>query len=377
MSRFFKANTGGFESDSSSSSDEEDFVGSSDDQFSEEEHEDMDDDVVRVASGAAKFMRGAASSDDESSEEDVKRMVKSTRDKRFEDMRSICKGISNGQKNGDWVMIQNEFDRLAKALTKAASIISREKVPRFVIRCLVNLEDHIKNFVNNKKLNPSSAKAFNAMKQKIRKLENQYGKEMAAFRAVRLAFFILKAPVNEEESASEAERAADDLEEDSESESENLKQKKVQFTPQVDLDAEDSEDAGFTLVGKGGKAIEVSKHNLLHRLSELLDERGKKSTDKMLLIQNICGLLKISGSNYQHLKVLLALIPARFDYTHSSGGYTPIDIWKSALDELNQLFDILEKFPNASIGYLEEDTDIDEKLIEQVIYFFNLNQEIP
>ena len=195
MSRFFKADTG-FNSDSSStSSDEEDYIDSSDsgDQLSEDE--ESEDQVVKVASGAARFMKGAASSDDESSDEDVKRMVKSTRDKRFEDMRLIAKGINNGKKNGDWVMIQNEFDKLVKALIKAAAIIAREKVPRFVIRCLVLLDDHIKNFMSNKdqikKLNPSSAKAFNAMKQKIRKIEKTYEKEMMAFRAVRRVKFLI------------------------------------------------------------------------------------------------------------------------------------------------------------------------------------------
>lgn len=194
MSRFFKASTG-FDSDSSSTSSEEEYYSHSSDSGDHlSEEEENADNVVKVASGAARFMKGAASSDDESSDEDVKRMVKSTRDKRFEDMRSIAKGINNGQKNGDWVMIQNEFDKLVKALNKAASIIAREKVPRFVIRCLVQLDDHIKNFVKNKdqikKLNPSSAKAFNAMKQKVRKIEKTYEREMTAFRAV--SFSILK-----------------------------------------------------------------------------------------------------------------------------------------------------------------------------------------
>lgn len=174
--------------------------------------------------------------------------------------------------------------------------------------------------------------------------------------------------MNEDESASEAERAAEGISDDSDledSEAEKLNQKKVQFTKQVAQTSQE-DDSGFTIVGKGGKMIDVSKDNLLDRLAELLEERGKKSTDKMLLIQNIGGLLKISASPYQTLKVLLALIPARFDYTSSAGGYTPIDIWKCALEELNYLFDILEKYPNASVGYLEEDLDQKETLLEKV-----------
>lgn len=172
--------------------------------------------------------------------------------------------------------------------------------------------------------------------------------------------------MNEKESASEAERAAEEMSGESDmEESEDEGQKKVQFSKQAAPPAQE-DDSGFTIVGKGGKLIDVSKHNLLERLADLLEERGKKSTDKMLLIQNISGLLKISSSPYQSLKVLLALIPARFDYTSSAGGYTPIDIWKCALEELNNLFNILEKYPNASVGYLEEDLDQNETVMEKV-----------
>ena len=181
--------------------------------------------------------------------------------------------------------------------------------------------------------------------------------------------------MNEEESASEAEREAEGMSDESDmedSEVEQVNQKKVQFTKQAPQPTQEDE-SGCTIVGKGGKIIDVSKYNLLDRLAELLEERGKKSTDKMLLIQNIGSLLKISASPYQSLKVLLALIPSRFDYTSTSGGYTPIDIWKCALDELNNLFDILEKFPNASVGYLEEDLDQNETVLEKVIRFNSEN----
>jgi translation initiation factor 3 subunit C len=183
--------------------------------------------------------------------------------------------------------------------------------------------------------------------------------------------------VNEEDSASEAERDADGISDESDMEdSEGEAQKKVQFSKQAPTSAAQVDDSGFTIVGKGGKVIEVSQKNLLDNLADLLEERGKKSTDKMLLIQNIGGLLKISSSPYQSLKVLLALIPARFDYTSSTGGYTPIEIWKCALEELNNLFDILEKFPNASVGYLEDDLDQNETILEKVIFLKLINSEV-
>jgi translation initiation factor 3 subunit C len=77
-------------------------------------------------------------------------------------------------------------------MVKAAAIISREKVPRFYVRSLVQLEDTLKTTLENKdlikKMNPSTAKAFNAMKQKIKKSSKQYEREVAAFRLVCLFF---------------------------------------------------------------------------------------------------------------------------------------------------------------------------------------------
>jgi translation initiation factor 3 subunit C len=71
---------------------------------------------------------------------------------------------------------------------KAAAIISREKNPRFYIRSLCHLDDHIKKTLENKdlikKMNPSTAKAFNAMKQKIRKQVKLYENDVEAFKAV-------------------------------------------------------------------------------------------------------------------------------------------------------------------------------------------------
>lgn len=81
-------------------------------------------------------------------------------------------------------------------MVKAAAIISREKVPRFFVRSLVQLEDTLKATLENKdlikKMNPSTAKAFNAMKQKIKKSSKQYEREVAAFRFVCGVLFFSK-----------------------------------------------------------------------------------------------------------------------------------------------------------------------------------------
>lgn len=93
---------GGSDDDETSSSDAD-----SSDMSSDEEDDEASHKQTAKASGAARFMRGAADSEDSDSDEDVKRVVKSTRDKRFEDMRGIVKAGNNARKINDWVNVQN------------------------------------------------------------------------------------------------------------------------------------------------------------------------------------------------------------------------------------------------------------------------------
>lgn len=73
----------------------------------DEEDEDNDDDEKK-GDGAKKpmsrFMKGAAS-DDSDSEEDVKRVIKSAKDKRLDEMEAVVKSIENAQRIDDWVAI--------------------------------------------------------------------------------------------------------------------------------------------------------------------------------------------------------------------------------------------------------------------------------
>jgi translation initiation factor 3 subunit C len=183
--------------------------------------------------------------------------------------------------------------------------------------------------------------------------------------------------MNEDESASEAERLA--AKDESEDESDYEKKSKVSFQKQDIVKQVTSEavveDTSFTLVGKGGKPVEITKDSILKILSDLLEERGKKGSDKVSLAENMAKLLSKCTTPYQSLKVLLSLIPARFDCASPSSGYTPTDIWKLALKENNQLLDILESYPKVTVGMSEiihDETDANkEQVIFQVFSKFN------
>lgn len=110
MSRFFH---GGLSDSDTSSSDEDLYSeeeeseaeeGSSEESGSEDESqaaEDSEDDE-----GGSRFLKGGRGvSDDESDEDEGKRVVKSAKDKRFEEIEASIKLIENGQKINDWVVI--------------------------------------------------------------------------------------------------------------------------------------------------------------------------------------------------------------------------------------------------------------------------------
>jgi hypothetical protein len=74
----------------------------------DDSQDESDEEAKAVAVKRGTFARAAYSDDsDESDDEDVKRTVKSARDKRFEEMRAIVKILNNAKKINDWVAIQN------------------------------------------------------------------------------------------------------------------------------------------------------------------------------------------------------------------------------------------------------------------------------
>ena len=116
MSRFFQGSDS--DTDTSSSSEDEmyseseeesdqhsDMEAQSDEDESEESDEGSDYEARGPAARRDYFMKGAAS--DESDEEGGKRVVKSARDKRLQEIEATTKAIENGGKINDWVVISN------------------------------------------------------------------------------------------------------------------------------------------------------------------------------------------------------------------------------------------------------------------------------
>lgn len=107
MSRFFQASDSSSESEddevySEAEAEEEESEEDSNEEEEDEDDEGDDSDDSKV--GAAKFLRDV-SDEDESDDEEKATVVKSAKDKRFEELEGTVRLIENAEKIGDWNVI--------------------------------------------------------------------------------------------------------------------------------------------------------------------------------------------------------------------------------------------------------------------------------
>ncbi|KIM75445.1 hypothetical protein PILCRDRAFT_670892 [Piloderma croceum F 1598] len=299
-------------------------------------------------------------SEDEDSESEVKKVVKSAKDKRLDEMEATGKVMDNGLKINDWVAISNEFDKLARMVQRQNNVA--EPIPPFYVRTLISLEKSLNTAIvkekeAKKKMNATNNRALNAMKQKMKRAAKEHEKEIKQYQMDPDAF------EQEYAAAVQPEAAAP-------------KPKKAKKTATRDSEDEDAEavDDQFTTVGKGGKAMLFTPDAIFKTLQLVQEARGKKvchslqsfyyttdlvlqNTDRAEQIKILEKLLEIAVTPYQRIRVLLALISSRFDYNSSVATHMPIDLWLSAQREVDQLVSIVATNSSYSVQEITDDYD--------------------
>ena len=109
-------------------------------------------------------------------EEDTRRVVRSAKEKRYEQLHNIMKSIRNSKKIKDFNKMETSFQELTKAYEKAKSVIAKEEggiTPRFYVRILVEMEDLINETwldrEGRKNMSKINSKSLGALRQKLRK----------------------------------------------------------------------------------------------------------------------------------------------------------------------------------------------------------------
>ncbi|XP_022831512.1 eukaryotic translation initiation factor 3 subunit C [Spodoptera litura] len=147
---------------------------------SESESSSEDEPVVRAPAPVYTF------SDDE---EETKRVVRSMKEKRYEELEAIIHSLRNHRKIKDFSSALASFEELQRAYTRAAPVVLKEEngvAPRFFIRALAELDDWVTGAWNDrdsrKALSKGNSKALTSLRQKLRKYAKDFDAEMSKFR---------------------------------------------------------------------------------------------------------------------------------------------------------------------------------------------------
>lgn len=223
-------------------------------------------------------------------------------------------------------------------------LVQAGTTPKLYIKTIAELEDFMnetiaKQKVSTRKMNATNARGLNAVKQRIKKNNKDYQKEIDAYAADKDGYM----ESSEEEEVVAAPRGA----------------------RRADTGAlaagSDANDEGFSTVGKGGRTLQFTPESILKHLRAIMESRGKKNTDRMEQIKIMEKLLEVATTPYQRVRVLLTLISTRFDLSTGTQTFMPQEQWKSAEKEFANLLNVLESTPELVIVENAEEWEDDEK----------------
>uniref|UniRef100_A0A672JQV2 Eukaryotic translation initiation factor 3 subunit C n=1 Tax=Salarias fasciatus TaxID=181472 RepID=A0A672JQV2_SALFA len=337
---------------------------------SESEESSSADEITPKAPGTT-FKQSLLLSDDE---EDTKRVVRSAKDKRFEELTNLIKTIRNAMKIRDMAKCLEEFELLCRAFLKSKNIVDKEGVPSFYIRLLADLEDYLNQLWEDKegkkKMNKNNAKALSTLRQKIRKYNRDYETEIAAYKEVIPAVTVsqdwaasccgcVKVDMDDQAVTQEGEKG----------EKKVGKRKKLKKKERMEEDIEEEggeEGEGAWEKVKGGvplvkekpkmfaKGTEINVPVVVKKLNEILQARGKKGTDRAAQIELLHALAAIAAENNLGqgilVKIKFNIIASLYDYNPNLAAFMKPDMWKKCLDCIDELLDILFEHNDIFIG---------------------------
>lgn len=130
--------------------------------------------------------RWADQGEDSSSDEDdsKKRVVKSSKDKRYDLMKQNIKQLQNHKKIDDFANLIVDYETLVKSIDKLKTVIAEDGGPPAVfIKTITNLEIYVENMHAEKqktgvKLTEKKARSFNTLRAKVRKGNKAWQEEV-------------------------------------------------------------------------------------------------------------------------------------------------------------------------------------------------------
>ncbi len=166
--------------------------------------EDESDNEVSGKVNIQPFMRPV-----QSDSEDEKRVVRSAKDKRHEEIQNVLRNLNNHKKIKDMSKVEVDFDELVKLYEKAQKMNEVDTYPKFYIRVLAQMEDFInESWEQKKSLSKMAAKSLTILKQRIRKYNKDFEEQIKKYRE--------NPELYEEEEDEEEEEESEESESDAE-----------------------------------------------------------------------------------------------------------------------------------------------------------------
>jgi len=338
-----------------------------------------------------------------SSDEEEKRVVRSEKDKRYDALRKIISRIKDKMRIEDFVSIRDEFDELNKQMEKSKKVIEKEGVPIFYIRICYVLDNFVKNITSEQKkaFKPANNKAYNALKQNLRKNNKAYEAKLEEFG---------KNPIYSDEEADEEEEEAENKDkpkktaaeledesdwsdpddEDEDDEDQDVKKYLLSNDPMIRrkywLKRTDTGKVVTELTEEEKKVEEEKRKNYLRekeaereaklkkleeqlgkgkkkkvnyaltemdkRMQEVVERRGGRKAaqkEKFTVEDDLDVLTRFyedSGKDdlIKRLEILLNLIPTRSEFSKQFSQYLmPRNFWTENFENLQEYFKILKK----------------------------------
>ncbi|XP_065831444.1 eukaryotic translation initiation factor 3 subunit C-like [Oscarella lobularis] len=266
MSRFFARR--GDDSASSSDSDEEE--------------------ATPMRGGISQKTAAIYLSDDE---EDVKRVVRSQKDKRYEEFADVVKNIKNSRKIKDVAKVAEGFESLTRIRSKAQAVIEKEgKSPRIFIKTLAELEDFVQElWEEKKKLSRNNFKALTMLRQKVRKYNKDHEKEISEYRENPGSDHESESELEEEEEVGQSDKEEKEEEEEEDQtgfeEVVSKKKRKAELEEEsedsIDWESSSSEtDSGDEGVREGGGFMMLTHEFFLKSRTSGKVTQARRKRDK-------------------------------------------------------------------------------------------------
>nr|KAI8738451.1 eukaryotic translation initiation factor 3 subunit C-like; partial [Biomphalaria glabrata] len=393
---------------------------------SESESESSGDEIQEIRTAAPT--RALQISDDE---EETRRVVRSEKDKRFEEIRTIIKQLKNHKKIKDFANVLTDFEGLTKAFEKARKVVDKEGVPKFYIRTIVELEDFINECWEDrewrKTISKNNSKGLSSVRQKIKKYNRDFETDINSFKANPDAFEDeaeeeeepkeladdesedekpkpvakkveekpskpVKAAVEDDDDDDDSDWGSEDSEESSSSDDdmpavgkltaeyflkstteqeaqrrEERKREKRLKKEEKEGKRKDDDESGWTEVTSGPPSVPVEKPKMfakdqeitveavVKKLNEIIAMRGKKGTDRSVMIEMLRELKTIAEANNLGkpvmVKICFNIMAAIYDYNPNIATCMKNDMWEnSCLPTIQELLDTLVENNDIVVG---------------------------